>query len=41
VPLWYEDHVFAARRGIEGYHLSLDGNYDGLITVHKGQARDG
>ena len=33
VPLWYEDHVFAARDGIEGYTLSLDGNYDGLITV--------
>lgn len=35
VPLWYEDHVFAAREDIEGYVLSLDGNYDGLVTVHR------
>jgi peptide/nickel transport system substrate-binding protein len=35
VPLWYEDHVAAARKGIEGYTLSLDGNYDGLVTVTK------
>jgi len=34
-PLWYEDHVFAAREGIEGYALSLDGNYDGLIEVER------
>jgi peptide/nickel transport system substrate-binding protein len=33
VPLWYEDHVFVARKGISDYRLSLDGNYDGLITV--------
>jgi len=31
--LWYEDHVFVARKGITDYRLSLDGNYDGLITV--------
>ena len=35
VPLWYEDHVYAAREGIEGYTLSLDGNYDGLISVRR------
>jgi len=35
VPLWYEDHVFAAREGIEGYALSLDGNYDGLIAAER------
>ena len=35
VPLWYEDHVFAARKGISGYRLALDGNYDGLMYVHK------
>lgn len=35
VPLWYEDHVFVARRDIEGYALSLDGNYDGLNTVRR------
>jgi len=35
VPLWYEDHVFAARDGITGYKLGLDGNYDGLADVIK------
>ncbi len=35
VPLWYEDHVFAAREGIAGYALSLDGNYDGLVSVRR------
>ncbi len=33
VPLWYEDHVFISRKGISGYRLGLDGNYDGLRTV--------
>jgi len=33
VPLWYEDHVFISRKGISGYSLGLDGNYDGLRTV--------
>ena len=33
VPLWYEDHVFVAREGIENYTVALDGNYDGLINV--------
>lgn len=33
VPLWYEDHVFISRKGIGGYSLGLDGNYDGLRTV--------
>ena len=35
VPLWYENHVFAARDGVSGYRLGLDGNYDGLIDVIK------
>lgn len=35
VPLWYEDHVFVSRKGIAGYGLSLDGNYDGLISVRR------
>ncbi len=35
VPLWYENHVFAARKGIIGYRLGLDGNYDGLVDVTK------
>lgn len=34
VPLWYEDQVFVARTGIDGYRLALDGNYDGLATVN-------
>ncbi len=33
VPLWYEDHVVAARAGIAGYRLARDGNYDGLQQV--------
>jgi peptide/nickel transport system substrate-binding protein len=36
-PLWYEDHVFAARRGIAGYRISSDGNYDGLAYVERQQ----
>jgi len=35
VPLWYEDHVVAARRGISGYRLATDGNFDGLRQVQK------
>lgn len=36
VPLWYEDHVYISRRGIEGYRIARDGNYDGLkyVTRH-------
>jgi peptide/nickel transport system substrate-binding protein len=33
VPLWYEDQVFAARRGITAYAVSPDGNFDGLLSV--------
>ncbi len=33
VPLWYEDHVFAARAGTRGYRLAPDGEYDGLCDV--------
>jgi peptide/nickel transport system substrate-binding protein len=35
VPLWYENHVFAARKNISGYHIGLDGNYDGLVDTIK------
>jgi len=35
VPLWYEDHLFAARKGISGYTLARDGNYDGVIHVKR------
>ena len=34
-PLWYEDHVFIARREIKGFTVALDGNYDGLKMVHR------
>ncbi len=33
VPLWYEDHVYIARRDIEGYRIAADGNYDSLAAV--------
>jgi peptide/nickel transport system substrate-binding protein len=39
VPLWYEDYVFASRDGVVGYKLSPDGNYDGLIALHRDAAR--
>lgn len=35
VPLWYEDHVYAAREDIHGYRLNLHGNYDGLLEVQR------
>ncbi len=35
VPLWYEDHVVAVRKGITGYNLARDGNYDGLRFIQK------
>ncbi len=35
VPLWYEDQVFVSR-GIDGYGLSRDGNFDGLIAARWG-----
>ncbi len=35
IPLWYEDHLFAARRDVEGYRLAADGNYDGLASVRR------
>ncbi len=39
VPLWYEDHVFVARQDVEGYALATDGNYDGLMVVHRKAVR--
>ena len=35
VPLWYEDNVLVARHDIVGYALAPDGNYDGLMKVHR------
>jgi len=35
VPLWYEDHIFIARREIEGFTMARDGNYDGLARIRR------
>jgi peptide/nickel transport system substrate-binding protein len=35
IPLWYEDHVFAAQADLEGYQLATDGNYDGVQWVRR------
>ncbi|MDT7043172.1 ABC transporter substrate-binding protein [Candidatus Nitronereus thalassa] len=35
VPLWYEDHVFIARREITGFRMANDGNFDGLKDVQR------
>ena len=35
VPLWYEDHIFIARREVEGFTMARDGNYDGLAQVRR------
>jgi peptide/nickel transport system substrate-binding protein len=35
VPLWYEEHFYAAANDIRDYKLAADGNYDGLINVHR------
>lgn len=40
VPLWYEDHVVAVRKGITGYHLARDGNYDSLRFIQKSRQPD-
>ncbi len=39
VPLWYEDHVFASRDDVVGYSLGHDGNYDGVVEVHRESTR--
>jgi peptide/nickel transport system substrate-binding protein len=33
VPFWYEDQIYASRRGVTGYRVANDGNYDGLKHV--------
>lgn len=38
IPLWFEDQVLATRAGIDGYRLASDGNYDGLLGVHRDAA---
>ena len=35
VPLWYESQLFVRRSRVEGYKLSSDGNFDGLIHVKR------
>lgn len=39
IPLWYEDHVFIARRELSGYRIALDGNFDGLESVVRGRVQ--
>ena len=39
VPLWYENHVAITRNGVDNYTLSWDGNYDGLLNIHKTAAQ--
>jgi peptide/nickel transport system substrate-binding protein len=41
VPLWYEDVVAVMRADLQGYALSSDGNFDGLITVRHGNQTNG
>ena len=36
IPLWYEDHVFIAQKEIKGFKIAKDGNFDGLIHIHRG-----
>jgi peptide/nickel transport system substrate-binding protein len=33
VPLWFEDHVGFTSTDITGYHLGIEGNFDGLLDV--------
>lgn len=35
IPLWYENHFFAAQNNIKNYQLSKDGNYDGLKHIQR------
>ena len=35
VSLWYEENIAFYRDDIEGYQVSADGNYDGLIHVNR------
>jgi peptide/nickel transport system substrate-binding protein len=35
IPLWYEDHVYAAGNHIQGYQLNRDGNFDSLVHVRR------
>ena len=35
VPLWFEDHICFFSTEITGYHLEPDGNFDGLLDVHR------
>ena len=34
VPLWFAEHVFIADQSIQGYRISSDGNFDGLLKVN-------
>jgi peptide/nickel transport system substrate-binding protein len=39
VPLWFEDHSFAARTEIDGYHLDAQGSYDALLYTRRAPGR--
>ena len=38
VPLWHENHILLTRKGIQGYTLNAQGNYDGLLTIRTDSA---
>ncbi len=35
VPLWYEDNILARQRNINGYVISHNGDFDGLLNTQK------
>ncbi len=35
IPLWYEDNILVSKKGIKGYKLTSDGNFDSLGYVTK------
>ena len=39
IPLWYEEHFFAARHDIKGYRIAGDGNYDSLMHVYRSREK--
>ena len=38
VPLWYQEHFAAMNRHIHDYVLAKDGNFDGLVRIHKSRS---
>ena len=35
IPLWYEGQFVAMRKDLSGYQIKADGNWDGLISIHR------